>query len=741
MTDLLTLENIHFSVDDGLATVLLDRQGESMNTLSRELAEDLVTVVERIENDPEITAVVIGSAKPSGFFAGADIRMLRSLEDGQATHDMLSDVHGLFARIENLHTDGGRPVVAAIHGPCLGAGLELAMACGMRVCSNDASTTQLGQPEVKLGVIPGAGGTQRLPRLVGIAAGLDLMLTGRSVRPYSALKMGLVDEIVPAELVLDVAQRRARERAETSDTREGPSGGSSNGGPLAAVKSWLSPKHLQELALEDNPVGRRVLFAKATEQMMEETKGNYPAPKAIIRVVKTGVEDGIDAGYAAELDEFANLVVTPQAKALMQLFLDSQAAKRSRGADAEPRPIDKTAVIGGGLMGGGIAVVNTVNAGVRTRVKEVDTAALGRAFQHVHSEIAGFAKKRRVKPAKSAELVQLVTGSTDWSGFGDADLVIEAVFEDLELKRKILADVEGITSDDAIFASNTSSLPIADIAAGSKRPQNVIGMHYFSPVEKMPLLEVIVTDTTADWVIATAVAFGKQQGKTVIVVNDDAGFYTTRVLGPYTNEAFRLLAEGVPIRDIDDAMVQWGFPVGPFQLMDEVGIDVGAKITKIMQDAFGDRMAPPPELARLVEGDRRGRKSGRGFYRYEEGRRKGVDETVYADLGVETATKLPISTIQDRVALPFVAEAVRCLADGVLRSARDGDVGAVFGLGFPPFRGGPFMFIDQTGADRVVWKMEKLADQHGDRFAPPEALRARAEGGEPFRTDRTGQPA
>jgi 3-hydroxyacyl-CoA dehydrogenase/enoyl-CoA hydratase/3-hydroxybutyryl-CoA epimerase len=723
------LEHVHFDVDaDGVAVALIDRTGEAMNTLSPETATDLEAVVRRVEDDDTITALVIGSAKKDNFVAGADIRWLRQLDDPATALELLREAHAVFARIENLHRSGGKPVVAAIHGACLGGGLELAMACGIRVASNDEGKTQFGQPEVKLGILPAAGGTQRLPRLVGIATALDLMLTGRSVRPRSALKMGLIDETCPHEVLLDVAVRRAKEAI-------GKPAADGDGGPVAKLKSWLSPKHLQELALEENPVGRRVLFSKAEEQMMKETKGNYPAPKAILRVVKIGAEKGTDAGYAAELEEFSNLVVSPEAKALMGIFFDSQALKRDTGIDggAAPHEVAKVGVVGGGLMGGGIAAVNTTSAGVRTRIKEIDAAGVQRGISHVQGHVDERVKRRRMQARDAAKAMHLVTGTADYRGFGDVDLVIEAVFEDLGLKRSVLQDVEGVTKDDAIFASNTSSIPISWIAETSKRPEQVIGMHYFSPVEKMPLLEIIVTERTADWVTATCVEFGKRQGKTVIVVNDAPGFYTTRILGPYMNEVGHLLAEGVPIEDIDKAMVRWGFPVGPVTLMDEVGIDVGAKIVKIMQDAFGDRMAAPESFAKLTADDRKGRKNGRGFYRYEGGKKNGVDDSVYEVLDVAPSTKMPVEAIQDRLATLFVNEAVRCLDEGILRSARDGDIGAVFGLGFPPFRGGPFAYVDTIGADRFVATMDELAAAHGERYAAAASLREHAEQGTTLR--------
>ena len=728
MTDL-KLTHIKFDVDtDGVATVLLDRAGEQFNSLGPELAADLFAAIEYIETDSAIKAVVIGSAKKDNFLSCADIRWLKSLDDPGTTTDLLRQAHAGFMRLEKLTSDLGKPVVAAIHGACLGGGMELALACSMRIASNDEKETQLGQPEVTLGLIPGAGGTQRLPRLIGVAAGLDLILTGRSVRPRRALKMGLIDEACPQEVLLDVAKKRALSAALNP--------ADASGNTIGRLRSFLAPSHLQQLALEENPVGRRLLFSKAEEKMLEQTKGNYPAPPAALRAVKAGIEQGLDIGYETELEEFQSLVVSPEAKALMSIFFATQELKRESGIDsaAIPVAVRKTAVLGGGLMGGGIATVNTTKAKVPTRIKEVDDAGVGRGLAYVAKAVNKQVKRRRLKPRVAAKMAYLVTGTTDWSGFGSVDLVIEAVFEDLDLKRSMVAQVEAATGPKTVFATNTSSIPITLIAEGAKRPENIIGMHYFSPVEKMPLLEIIVTEKTADWVTATAVAFGKRQGKTVIVVNDGTGFYTSRIIAPYMNEVGWLLEEGVSIQDIDAAMVDWGFPVGPVQLTDEVGIDVGAKVGKVLRQEFGDRLAAPAGFEKLIADERKGRKNGRGFYLYEDGERKGVDESVYAVLGSPPSKAMDRGEIQERLALQMINEAALCLEEGILRSARDGDIGAIFGLGFPPFLGGPFSYVDKVGAANIVAKLKELAEMHGDRYRPAAILVQHAESGQAFRS-------
>ncbi len=709
------LTHIRFEIDeDGVATALLDKQDEPFNTLGPELAADLFAVIDHVAGNDEIKALVIGSAKKDNFLSGADIRWLKTLDDADTALGLLEQAHEGFMRLEKLSTEHGKPVVAAIHGACLGGGMELALACSIRIASNDESKTQLGQPEVQLGLIPGAGGTQRLPRLIGIAAALDMILTGRPARPRKALKMGLIDEACPAEVLFDIARKRALEATIDPAPHESSSTG------FGRLRSFLAPSHLQQLALEENAVGRRMLFSKAEEKMLETTRGNYPAPPAALRAVRAGIDHGIETGYRTELEEFKRLVVSPEAQAMMSVFFATQELKRDTGVDSDAAPIavTDTAVLGGGLMGGGIASVNTTRARVRTRIKEVDEAGVRRGLSYVGKVVDQQVKRRRLKPRDADKMRHLVTGTSEWSGFGNIQLVIEAVFEDLDLKRSMVQQVEAVTGPETIFASNTSSIPITLIAQEAERPENIVGMHYFSPVDKMPLLEVIVTEKTADWVTATAVAFGKRQGKTVIVVNDGTGFYTSRIIAPYMNEVGWLLEDGVIIEDIDKAMVSWGFPVGPVQLTDEVGIDVGAKVGKVMVQQYGDRLSAPDGFARLVADERYGRKNGRGFYLYEDGERKGVDQSVYAVLGAPPRHTMARGLIQDRLALQMVNEAALCLQEGILRSARDGDIGAIFGLGFPPFTGGPFSYVDRVGAARLVDKLNRFAEDHGERYRP-----------------------
>jgi 3-hydroxyacyl-CoA dehydrogenase/enoyl-CoA hydratase/3-hydroxybutyryl-CoA epimerase len=699
-----------------VAVLTFDLPGEPVNTLSPAVGAEFATELERLGQDPAVRAIVFASAKQD-FVVGADVKWLGALRTAAEGEKASREGQAGFDRLAAFP----KPVVAAIHGACLGGGLEWAMACQGRVAS-DAPRTQLGLPEVQLGLLPGAGGTQRLPRLVGVQAALDLILTGKAIRASKARKLGLVDEVVAAPILVDVAVEHARALAD----------GKGSPGPRRSPREAVT-----RAALEGNPLGRRLLFSEARKQLLKKSGGHYPAPERALEVVREGVEKGHEAGQRAEARAFGELLMTDVSARLRELFFATTALKKDTGVDgaAKARPVGRIAVLGGGLMGGGIAFVTAEKAGLPVRIKERDDASAGRALAHVRGLLDQRVRRRRLDRRGLEKVMARVTATTDLSGFHRADVVVEAVFEDLGLKRRLLAEVEAATADGCIFASNTSSIPIARLAEGARRPGNVIGMHYFSPVEKMPLLEVITHAGTDPSVVATCVELGKKQGKTVIVVRDGPGFYTSRVLAPYLNEAAHLLLEGADVAAVDQALRSYGFPVGPFQLLDEVGIDVGEKVSHVLHDAFGERMTPPAAMAALVKDGRLGRKAKKGFYRYDV-KGKPVDATVYEALpGGPGRHRFPDDELRDRPVLLFLNEAVRCLEEGILRSARDGDIGAVFGLGFPPFRGGPFRAIDALGAGEVLRRLEHWRERKGVRFEPAPLLRTMAERKERFHRD------
>ncbi|MFM4962784.1 fatty acid oxidation complex subunit alpha FadJ [Aeromonas bivalvium] len=709
-----------FSLDirkDGIGILTMDVPGESMNTLKAAFADEIRAVLAQVRANKDLIGLVIVSGKPDSFIAGADISMLDACTSAQDAQILSREGQEVFAEIEQLDI----PVIAAIHGPCLGGGLELALACHGRVAS-DHGKTVLGVPEVQLGLLPGSGGTQRLPRLIGVAKALDLMLTGKQVRPKQAGKLGLVDEVVPPSILLDAAIKLAHK-----------------GKPRHSLK-----RDLQGKLLETSGVGRKVLFDQARKGVMAKTRGNYPAPERILDVVRIGMEEGIQAGLAAESRHFGELVMTAESAALRSLFFaTTQMKKEVSYQGAEPRKVSHVAVLGGGLMGGGIAYVTATKAGVPVRIKDVGSAGIGNAMRYSHDLLAKRLKRRQILRSELEKQMSRLTGTLDYSGFHRVDLVVEAVFEDINLKHQMVQDVERECGEHTVFASNTSSLPIHQIAQGAARPDKIVGLHYFSPVDKMPLAEVIPHAGTSAETVATTLAFARAQGKTPIVVKDEAGFYVNRILAPYMNEAARLVLEGEPVEVLDGALQDFGFPVGPITLLDEVGIDVGAKISPILeQELGGEQFQAPKAFDKLLQDDRKGRKNGKGFYLYgkaaprnrltgKEGK-KTVDESVYVLLGVKPQARLAKRELVERCVLLMLNEAAMALDGGVVASARDGDIGAIFGIGFPPFLGGPFRYMDRLGIGELVARLEHYQQRLGERYAPCARLKAMAAEGLSF---------
>jgi 3-hydroxyacyl-CoA dehydrogenase/enoyl-CoA hydratase/3-hydroxybutyryl-CoA epimerase len=702
MTTAATEPTLSMEVDQDILIVSIDRPGESVNTLTTSLVGEFEGLFLRIDDDTFIKGVVLISGKPDSFIVGADVEQFLEIRTAGEAERISRMGQDMLTRVEALRV----PVVAAIHGPCLGGGLEVALACSYRICTDHPKTT-LATPEVQLGLIPGIGATQRLPQRVGLQAALDMILTGRTIRAKRALQMGLVDEMVHPAILRDIAIQRARSLAN---------------GTLKPVRSRRFGA--TSLLLEHNPLGRNLVFKKARESVMEKTHGHYPAPLAALDAVQAGYTKGFDAGLGEEARLFGEMAVSPVSRQLVFLFFASNALKKDPGVPPPgpaPSHVYRVGVLGAGFMGAGIAAV-AAQQDTLVRLKDTDTARVGKGLAAVHAVVAERLAKKHITRHQFDDFMSLVGGTTDYSGFEAADLVIEAVFEDLGLKQRVLTEVEPVLHKSAIYASNTSTIPISRIAQAAKRPDRVIGMHFFSPVHKMPLLEVVVTPQTSQVTTVTAVAFGKRLGKTVIVVNDGPGFYTTRTLSAYMNEAGHLLEEGAAIEALDKALVEFGFPVGPITLLDEVGIDVGGKVGLVLGDAFGARMAPSEALRRVVQSGRTGRKGGSGFYRYDDSGKKGaVDPSIYEVIGGQRR-ELPLEEMSQRCVLAMVNEAARCLDEGILRSPRDGDIGAVFGIGFPPFRGGPFRYVDSVGAQRIVEQLEELNDRFVGRFEPAEVL-------------------
>lgn len=693
--------------DNNLAWLAIDVPGEKMNTLQAEFAQEMQQVFELLdESASTLKGLIIHSTKPDNFVAGADVRMLEACKSASEAEGLATQGQELFQRISDLPY----PVVAAIHGPCLGGGMELALACDYRVCS-DSDKTRLGLPEVQLGLLPGSGGTQRLPRLIGLLPSLDLILTGKQVRAKKAKKLGMVDACVPNTILLDAAKSLV---TKSHGKRQKP-----------------KKVDLKENIITNTNFGRKLVFEQAGKKSHKKTKGNYPAVPAILEVIRAGFEQGMVNGLQLEAKRFGELVMTPESKALRSIFFATTEMKKEKGAEAEPKVVTKAGVLGGGLMGAGISHVSVAKADVPVRIKDVSNDGVLNALSYNYKLFEKQRKRRILSKAKLQKKMLMLSGGTDFTSYKNSDIVVEAVFEDLALKKQMISDIELHANEQTIFATNTSSLPIHQIAEEAKRPENVVGLHYFSPVEKMPLVEIIPHEGTSEQTIATTVEFARKQGKTPIVVKDKAGFYVNRILAPYMNQAAYTLMEGESIERLDSALLNQGFPVGPITLLDEVGIDIGAKITPILVEELGIRFRGPDVFDKLLNDGRKGRKSGKGFYRYK-GKKKQVDKSVYKLLSIKPESKLSEEEISLRCLLPMLNEAVRCLDEDIIKSARDGDIGAIFGIGFPPFLGGPFRYMDKIGLKTLVEMMNDHAQKYGDVFAPCDGLLTRAGKDESF---------
>jgi 3-hydroxyacyl-CoA dehydrogenase/enoyl-CoA hydratase/carnithine racemase len=681
---------------DGVAVVILDHPTKPVNTLSPAVVAEFNEKVAPLIDRDDVRAMVVVSAKPDTFIAGADLELIEGLGADEISA-MSRDGNAL---LEHIATSK-KPVVAAVHGAALGGGLEVALACHYILATDDPKTV-LAQSEVMLGLLPAGGGTQRLVERVGLVAALPMLLTGKRVRARRAKRMGLVDAITTPGGIAETGARAALALAEGS------------------LKRKPRKKNFMDRFAATAP-GRAIVLRKARQQVARQTRGLYPAPPAILDCVETGLKKGRIAGLARESEYFGKLAETMESRNLVRLFHAMNEAKK--GIDGDAREVRHLAVLGGGFMGAGVASVSLGLCPVV--VRDISDEVLGRAAKTIDDGLKRQVRSGAIRRVEADRRRSRLLLTTEVDDVGGADLVVEAVFEDLDLKRRVLAETEERVGEDTVFASNTSALPISEIAAEARHPERVIGMHYFSPVPKMPLLEIVVADRTAQWATATAHALGTAQGKTCIVVKDGPGFYTTRILAPYLNEAVLLVEEGARVEDVDRAMKDFGYPVGPLALVDEVGIDVGAHVARDLGRAFADRgLEGSGAMPRLFEAGLHGRKNRRGFYLYpkKKMKKKEVNSQVYELLGGSARRSVAAAEIQDRLALLMVNEAVHCLQEGVISSPRDGDLGAILGLGFPPFRGGPFRHVDTVGRETIKARLEELAGKHGKRFQPTAML-------------------
>lgn len=699
---------LHTTHKDSVAIITLDLPGEKVNKLNESMMDEFSEFLDQLEQNDDLKGAVLISGKKDNFIAGADIDMFQARDTAREIEQLSKEGHKIMNRIAAF----SKPIAVAVHGSCMGGGLELSLACHYRVCS-DSSKTVFALPEVKLGILPGTGGTQRLPRLIGIQNALPYMLTGKNIYTRQAKRMGLVDEVTHKDAIEKAAVKGVHKISEGKFDRK-------------------DKRPFLHKLLEGNPLGRKIIFSQARKKAAAQTKGNYPAPPKIIDAVEYGYKHSLEKGLENETVLFGELGATQESRNLVNLFFGMNASKKVPSPDLV-REVKKIGVLGAGLMGSGITEVSVDKGDYRVLLKDqtIENAAEGE--KEIWKSLTEKVDKKIISEFERDKTASRVTGVDSYDGFSSVDLVIEAVFEDLELKQNIVRQIESNTPDHTIFASNTSSLPISKIAEGAQRPENIIGMHYFSPVQKMPLLEIITTDQTADWVTQTAFQVGVNQGKNVIVVNDGPGFYTTRILAPYMNEALVLLEEGASIEFLDKIMKDFGYPVGPMALFDEVGIDVGAHVAETMSPMFAERGVESTNKAKeLLDAGFRGRKNKRGMYKYNSGKKKEVNTEIYEYFGGSNRTNPDKETAQQRMALTMINEAAWCLEEGILKSPVDGDLGAILGLGFPPFLGGPFRYIDQTGVQEVLTQLNEFTEKFGARFKPAQILVNYAKEGKMF---------
>ena len=713
---------------DGIATLEWDLPGRSQNVLNEQSMAAFAGAAQKALADTSVKGILVASAK-ADFIAGGDLEMLLKATDAQAMSDNLKQWHKLFRTLETT----GKPVAAALNGTTLGGGLELALACHYRVAS-DNPKARFGFPEVTLGLLPGAGGTQRAPRLMGIQPALMLLTEGKRIKAADAQKQGLIHSVVPAGTERDAARAWLREQAAKNAVP------GKDGKPGKTLQPWDQKGFKVPGGGVMTPGGMQTFMA-GNAMLREKTQGNYPAPKHILSCVFEGMQTDIDTGLAIETRYFVNLVRSPEAKNMIRsLFFFLQEANKlaRRPKDVPAQKFTKIGMLGAGMMGAGIAhAAATAGLEVVLLDSTKENAEKGKAYS------AKLLEKRVAKSQLSqdgaAAVLARIRPTVDYADLAGCELVVEAVFEDRALKAGVTKKTEAVLlanpAADALFASNTSTLPITGLAEASGRPANFIGLHFFSPAEKMPLVEIILGKQTSPATLARAMDFVRAIGKTPIVVNDARGFYTSRVFGTYLSEGMALLQEGVAPALIDNAGRIAGMPVGPLALADEVSIELVHKIAKQTKADLGDRYAPraADQVAALMVDKlgRLGKKSGRGFYEYPADAKKHLWPGL-ADHFPVKAEQPSLESVIERLMLIQSLETVRCLEEGVLTSPQDADVGAILGWGYPPFRGGPIGQIHTMGIANFVAACDRLAEQCGERFRPTDGLRKKAAEGSPF---------
>ncbi|WP_138513831.1 3-hydroxyacyl-CoA dehydrogenase NAD-binding domain-containing protein [Maricaulis alexandrii] len=723
------MKNFTLEIDnDGIALVTFDSPGKSMNVISAEVMDDFDALTAKVIDDDAIKGVVITSGKDA-FCAGADLSELggsssqaAKLPEDEMKAKLFEQCFRLNKTFRALETCG-KPIAAAINGLALGGGFEIALACHYRVMPSDNPKAKLGLPEALVGVLPGGGGTQRLPRLVGVMNAAPILLQGQQLDAEKAQGLGIADAVVPlADLVATAKQL----------VKDDPKGGK---------QPWDGDKFKFPGGGPYHPAGAQ-MFSAASPMLRKNTYGNYPAQRYILSCVYEGAQVTMDQAIRIESRYFTKLLLRPESRNMIRsLFLSKQDLDKGgrRPASQSKGEVKKIAIIGAGFMGAGIATVSA-QAGIEIVLIDATQEGADKGKKHCTDHFAKGVARGKLSQDKADALGALITPTTDYTLIKDVDLVVEAVFENSELKAKITKMAEEQIGEDAVFGSNTSSIPITDLAKASARPKNFIGIHFFSPVEKMNLVEIIMGGETGDYALSRAIDFVTKIKKTPIVVSDTRGFYANRCVMRFVGEGLRMLAEGVEPALIENAAKMAGMPVGPLSLQDEVALDLGVKLIKQTQSDLGDAYQPngtEPILFKMVEEyERFGRKNGKGFYDYpaEKGQPKRLwpELEQFAPGGSYAAEQPSADEVKDRILYAQALEAARCMAEGIVQDPREADVGSILGWGFAPYTGGTLSFIDTVGAKAFVARAKELEAKFGDQFAVPGLLEEMASKGETF---------
>lgn len=635
---------------DGIAWITFDSPKSSVNVWNEETLREFNHLLETIEHDTRVKALVLRSAKERIFIAGADIKAIRNMQHVRV-NDLIWLGQAVFDRLARLKV----PKIALIHGACMGGGFEVTLACDWRIAS-DHDSTKIGLPETQLGILPAWGGSTRLSRLIGVRKALDLITTGKLLNAIAAKRAGLVSHVVPAERLETLARRLAREKRPSMKFR---------------FENLFSP----------------VIGFLAKRKVLEKTRGLYPSVTKAVEVVTHAVHGEIEKGLLLERNAVAELIKSRDSARLIDLFFKREEANKRPATGGTALPIHDATVIGAGVMGAGIAHI-LASRGIRVLMTDVTNDSLARGLERIHGLVSEATRRRLVTKVQARDTLDRISATCVPVPLNRHHLVIEAATESMELKKKIFADLAARVSADTILATNTSALSVSDLAKTVPNPERVVGLHFFNPVHRMPLVEIITLPETSPDVLATVVSFVQKLGKTPVVVKDSPGFLVNRILVPYLMEAVRLHESGIPVKDIDEAMLEFGMPMGPMRLLDEIGLDVAAHVAKTLSNAFPDRFPHTDALDKMVAAGQLGKKTGQGFYRYENG--KEILPTTHSDLPKH-------ESIQTNLALLISQEAMRCLKEGIARNADDIDLAMVLGTGYPPFRGGPITFARDTG--------------------------------------------